>query len=56
MTAAQLHPSTSSGISGSRETHLTGSRPDLRVPMREVLLTTGDSVCGRRRLGREAGR
>jgi phosphomethylpyrimidine synthase len=44
MTAAQLDPSTSSGISGSRKTHLTGSRPDLRVPMREVLLTTGDSV------------
>jgi phosphomethylpyrimidine synthase len=44
MTAAQLDPTTSSGISGSRKTHLTGSRPDLRVPMREVLLTTGDSV------------
>jgi hypothetical protein len=34
MTAAQLDPSTSSGVSGSRKTHLTGSRPDLRVPMR----------------------
>ena len=29
---------------GSRKTYLQGSRPDLRVPMREVLLTTGDSV------------
>ncbi|HUR52278.1 MAG TPA: phosphomethylpyrimidine synthase ThiC [Mycobacteriales bacterium] len=29
---------------GSRKTYLRGSRPDLRVPMREVLLTTGDSV------------
>ena len=29
---------------GSRKTYLPGSRPDLRVPMREVLLSTGDSV------------
>ncbi len=29
---------------GSRKTYLQGSRADLRVPMREVLLTTGDSV------------
>jgi len=29
---------------GSRKTYLPGSRPDLRVPMREVVLTTGDSV------------
>jgi len=29
---------------GSRKTYLHGSRPDLRVPMREVLLSTGDSV------------
>ena len=29
---------------GSRKTYLQGSRPDLRVPMREVLLTTGDSM------------
>jgi phosphomethylpyrimidine synthase len=29
---------------GSRKTYLQGSRPDLRVPMREVPLTTGDSV------------
>ena len=29
---------------GSRKTYLQGSRPDLRVPMREVPLTTGDTV------------
>jgi phosphomethylpyrimidine synthase len=29
---------------GSRKTWLTGDRPGLRVPMREVLLTTGDRV------------
>ncbi|MCW2672725.1 MAG: thiamine biosynthesis protein ThiC, partial [Frankiales bacterium] len=29
---------------GSTKTYLQGSRPDLRVPMREVALTTGDSV------------
>jgi phosphomethylpyrimidine synthase len=29
---------------GSTKTYLQGSRPDLRVPMREVRLTTGDSV------------
>ncbi len=29
---------------GSRKTYLQGSRADLRVPMREVLLSTGDSV------------
>ncbi|MGI8535572.1 MAG: phosphomethylpyrimidine synthase ThiC [Mycobacteriales bacterium] len=29
---------------GSRKTYLPGSRPDLRVPMREVVLSTGDSV------------
>ncbi|SQD94845.1 biosynthesis of the pyrimidine moiety from 5-aminoimidazole ribotide (AIR) (thiamin biosynthesis) [Parafrankia sp. Ea1.12] len=29
---------------GSRKTYLVGSRPDLRVPMREVALSTGDSL------------
>ncbi|OAA26043.1 hydroxymethylpyrimidine synthase [Frankia sp. EI5c] len=29
---------------GSRKTYLAGSRPDLRVPMREVALSTGDSL------------
>ncbi len=33
-----------SGSVGSRKTYLPGSRPDVRVPMREVLLTTGDRV------------
>ena len=45
MTAVAPRPATSSsGIPGSRKTYLPGSRPDLRVPMREVPLTTGDSV------------
>ena len=29
---------------GSRKTYLPGTRPDMRVPMREVPLTTGDTV------------
>ncbi|MFL6074172.1 MAG: phosphomethylpyrimidine synthase ThiC [Mycobacteriales bacterium] len=29
---------------GSRKTYFQGSRPDLRVPMREVALSTGDTV------------
>ncbi|GAC1325945.1 MAG: phosphomethylpyrimidine synthase ThiC [Mycobacteriales bacterium] len=33
-----------SSFPGSRKTYLVGSRPDLRVPMREVVLSTGDSV------------
>jgi len=35
-----------SGVSfpGSRKTYLQGSRPDLQVPMRQVVLATGDSV------------
>ncbi len=45
MTAVDDAP-TSKGtpFPGSRKTYLQGSRPDLRVPMREVVLTTGDSV------------
>ena len=31
-------------ITGSRKTYLIGSRPDIRVPMREVPLSTGDAV------------
>ncbi|KJE21659.1 hydroxymethylpyrimidine synthase [Frankia torreyi] len=31
-------------LAGSRKTWLVGADPDLRVPMREVVLTTGDSV------------
>jgi phosphomethylpyrimidine synthase len=41
-------PETTTGTAqeptGSRRTWLAGSRPDLRVPMREVLLSTGDRV------------
>jgi phosphomethylpyrimidine synthase len=45
MTAVEDQPATSgSSFPGSRKTYLAGSRPDLRVPMREVLLSTGDSV------------
>jgi phosphomethylpyrimidine synthase len=36
--------STPGQLSGSRKTYLPGPRPDMRVPMREVLLTNGDSV------------
>ena len=35
-------PSTTSAA--SRKTYLAGPRPDMRVPMREVVLSTGDSV------------
>jgi phosphomethylpyrimidine synthase len=34
----------SSPLPGSRKTYLPGPRPDLRVPMREVVLSTGDRV------------
>ena len=45
MTATK-NPPTTLGVSfpGSCKTYLTGSRADLRVPMREVELSTGDSV------------
>ncbi|HUR12866.1 MAG TPA: phosphomethylpyrimidine synthase ThiC [Mycobacteriales bacterium] len=35
---------TGTAFPGSRKTYLQGSRDDLRVPMREVQLTNGDSV------------
>ena len=41
-TAISDGPGTS--FPGSHKTYLLGSRPDLRVPMREVTLSTGDSV------------
>jgi len=44
MTALDETSTTGVAFPGSRKTHLQGSRPDLRVPMREVVLTTGDSV------------
>src|SRR3954469_398041 len=45
MTAVEdLTTTTGTAFPGSRKTYLQGSRPDLQVPMREVELTTGDSV------------
>jgi phosphomethylpyrimidine synthase len=48
MTAPSTTPSTTTASSGtapgSRKTHLPGPRPDMRVPMREVVLSTGDTV------------
>ncbi len=38
--------STSDGCSGAavfRKSYLTGSRPDIRVPVKEVVLTSGDA-------------
>jgi phosphomethylpyrimidine synthase len=37
-------PASGAGMGGSRKTYLIGSQADVRVPMREVLLSTGDSV------------
>ena len=45
MTATADTPTTSgTPFPGSRKTYFEGSRPGLRVPMREVPLSTGDSV------------
>jgi phosphomethylpyrimidine synthase len=45
MTALDDAPTTQgTPFPGSRKTYLQGSRADLRVPMREVVLSTGDSV------------
>jgi len=45
LTAVEDQPATpGSSFPGSRKTYLSGSRPDLRVPMREVALSTGDTV------------
>ena len=45
MTAIQDQPTTTgTAFPGSRKTYLQGSREDLKVPMREVVLSTGDSV------------
>ena len=45
MTAAQNRSEAQAvDFPGSRKTYLLGGRPDLRVPMREVQLSTGDSV------------
>jgi phosphomethylpyrimidine synthase len=44
LTAVPTTTSTSGAITGSRKTYLPGPRPDMRVPMREVPLSTGDAV------------
>ena len=45
MTAVEDTPTTlGESFPGSRKTYLQGSRADLQVPMREVVLSTGDSV------------
>src|SRR5579864_6949371 len=44
-TASGDEPSASNEAkAGSRKTYLVGSRADVRDPMREVLLSTGDAV------------
>ncbi|WP_370651386.1 phosphomethylpyrimidine synthase ThiC [Frankia sp. Cj3] len=40
----EFAPVTSGPLPGSRKTYLVGSADGLRVPMREVVLSTGDSV------------
>jgi phosphomethylpyrimidine synthase len=37
-------PISTTPVAGSRKTYLPGPRPGMRVPMREVVLTTGDAV------------
>jgi phosphomethylpyrimidine synthase len=43
-TATEGTAAVGTAFPGSRKTYLQGDRPDLRVPMREVVLSTGDSV------------
>ncbi len=45
MTLSEVRAEVSTGpLSAGHKVHLTGSRPDIAVPMREVPLTTGDSM------------
>ena len=44
--AEQLSESVTRPIPGSRKIHVEGSRPDLRVPMREIALTRTPTVFG----------
>ena len=37
--AGASHPVSGAPIRGSRKAHIQGSRPDLRVPVREILLS-----------------
>jgi phosphomethylpyrimidine synthase len=43
---AQLSETVTRPIAGSRKVHVTGSRPDLRVPMREIVLSDTPRVFG----------
>src|SRR3546814_17520205 len=44
--AQQLADSVTRPISGSRKVHIDGSRPDLRVPMREIVLAQTQKMFG----------
>ena len=44
--AEQLSESVTRPIPGARKIHVQGSRPDLRVPMREIALTRTPTVFG----------
>jgi phosphomethylpyrimidine synthase len=44
--AQQLSDSVTRPISGSRKVHIEGSRPDLRVPMREIVLAQTPKMFG----------
>ena len=44
MTVVQNRPDTDASFPGSSKIYLPGSRPDLRVPMRSVALSTGETV------------
>ncbi|MCW2683615.1 MAG: thiamine biosynthesis protein thiC, partial [Blastococcus sp.] len=44
MTALSTTSSVPGELAGSRKTYLPGPRPDMRVPMREIVLSSGDSV------------
>ena len=44
--AQQLSASVTRPIAGSRKIHVAGSRPDLRVPMREIALTRTPTLFG----------
>jgi phosphomethylpyrimidine synthase len=44
--AERLSADVTRPIPGSRKVHVTGSRPDLRVPMREIVLTSTPTLFG----------
>ncbi|SDY38466.1 phosphomethylpyrimidine synthase [Modestobacter sp. DSM 44400] len=43
-TTSAISPTSATSTGASRRTYLPGRRPDMRVPMREIVLTSGDSV------------